>query len=95
MLVICHKAHAEETVGQHVQEAVYDVLSAAGLSIAAFEAAVVGGPVAGMIMCSLATRDAFHAYYEAKAAWDLYFDPSYSNDRDISPNESSFDHGRD
>lgn len=94
-MVVCHKLGAEETVGEHVQEAVYDVLSAAGMSIAAFEATALGNPATGMILCSLATREVFQAFYEARAAWNIYFDSSYSNEMDISPAESQIDHGRD
>ena len=95
MMTICHKLGAEETVGQHVQEAFYDGLSAAGMTFAAVESTAMGNIPAAIILCGLATREVFLACHEIGVAWDIYFDPSRDNDRDISPNEANMEHGND
>lgn len=96
-IIFSRKGCAEETVGGHIQEAVFHTLSASAVGFAAAEAAVAGNPVLGSVLCSLATREIFCAYDHGKAAWDLYrsYDDPNRNDRDISPAESCMEHGRD
>ena len=91
MIAFSRKAIAEETVGDHVKEAVYDTLSAAALTFAAAESTVTGNLIAGGILCTLATREIFSAYYEAQAAWNLYRDnDGISYEPTYEPNQVDF-----
>ncbi|HEV7737068.1 MAG TPA: hypothetical protein VGO47_06830 [Chlamydiales bacterium] len=90
-----HKVWAEETVGEHLKEAVFDTLSGAAMTIAVIESTALGNPYSGAILSVLATREFLHAYQEAVAAWNMYFDASDNDDRNISPMEAQMEHGRD
>lgn len=79
-IIFANRLRAEETIGDHVKEAVFDTLSAGAITIAAAEAAASGNPVAGAILCSLASREVFNAYGEAKAAWELFDGKGFINE---------------
>jgi hypothetical protein len=92
-----NRAHAEETVGQHIKEAVYDVMSASIAVAGAAQSTATGNFVIGFMCVAVAGHEIGEAYYELKSAWDLYRSDDYESylDRDISPNEANFEHGRD
>ncbi len=57
------KGHAEETVGQHIQEAVFDTLTG-GLALAgAVEAAATGNFIVGAALSAVASREFGNAYF--------------------------------
>lgn len=63
----------------------------------AVEAAAMGNFVTGAALSAIASREFGRAYFEVRAAWDLYqsYDDANRDDRDISPAESIIEHGRD
>jgi len=90
------KVHAEETVGDHVKEAVFDTLAGVVAVAGAAEQAVTGNLVTGAILSSLAAREFVEAYKETREAWNMYrSNDDDRNDRDISPAEAKLEHGRD
>jgi hypothetical protein len=91
------RAHAEETIGGHIKEAVIDTLTATAAIVGAAEQSMTGNFVTGAILTTLAGNEIVKAYGEIRCAWDLYrsYDDPNRNDRDISPAESMMEHGRD
>lgn len=91
------KGHAEETVGEHLKEAVFDTVAAAAAFTGAAQQAATGNFVNGAMLAILGGREVINAYNEYRAAWDVYhsYDGTDDYDRNISPNEAAMDHGRD
>lgn len=91
------RGHAEETIGGHLKEAVIDTMAATVCIVGAVEQSATGNFVTGAILTTLAGNEIVKAYEEVKCAWHLYRDPNSENDRDrdISPTEANWEHGRD
>ncbi len=91
------KGHAEETISGHITEDVFDTLAATAAFIGAAEQVATGNIVTGVILATLGGKEINNAYDEFKAAWYLYREPNNENDsdRDISPTEANWEHGRD
>lgn len=70
------RGHAEETAGDHLKEAVFDTLAASASFVAAAEQAATGNFVTGAVLTSLGVREGISAYYEYKAAYEIYYSPN-------------------
>lgn len=96
-ILFANRAHADElnTAGQLTKDAIIDGLAATVSIIAATEQAVTGNFYTGASLAIIGAHEAYKAYEEAKEAWHLYWNRDNDSDRDVSPVESSLDHGRD
>jgi len=97
-IFFANRGHAEETIGEHIQEAAFDVMAATVSFAGAAQCAASGNFVTGTMLMALGGRELGEAYKEIKCAWQIYnntYDDPNRNDRDISPAESMIEHGRD
>ena len=86
------RGHAEETVGGHIKEGVFDTLAASAAAFGAMEFAATGNIGAGMILATLSAKEICSACDEFRCAWDLYYDrdQNHENDQMNEPNPPDF-----
>lgn len=73
------RGHAEETIGDHIRDGVFDTLAATAAFAGAAQQAATGNFINGATLAVLGSKEAWEACGEFRAAWDLYYEGNSSD----------------